>query len=106
MKELKDLQISDKVILHSDKQLRVKQVGKVTKNYLRVEGCLYNKDTGRLRGSTGFGFYSYIEPATEERIKEVEETERREMLSRKLFHYIRLGLPLEKLERIMKIVEE
>lgn len=106
MKELKDLQVGDKVILHDSRRLSIKQVEKVTKNYLRVDGCLYRKDDGFLRGASSFWVYSFIEVATEERIKEVEETERRDRLTRDIMSAIKTNMPLEKLERIMKIVEE
>lgn len=105
MKELKDLQVGDKVILHNNGRLCIKQVEKVTKKYLLVDGDFFNKDNGNKRGA-GLWKLSYIEAATDEYIKEWEETERREILSKKLIHHIGLGLPLETLERIMKIVEE
>ena len=106
MKELEDLNVGDKVIVGGAySYCRIRQVEKVTKKHIIVEGSKYSKAFGWVVGCSGYSS-NHIRPATEEDIKRVEEeTEKRGIV--KWLRNIRLEkFSYETLVAIRDIVEK
>ena len=82
MKELEDLKVGDKVIVGSAySYCRIRQVEKVTKKHIVVEGNKFSKEFGWIDGCSSYTSDN-IRPATEEDIKRIEEeTEKRNIVN-------------------------
>ena len=82
MKELEDLNVGDKVIVGGCyTRTRIRQVEKVTKKHIVVEGNKFSKEFGWIDGCSSYTS-DHIRPASEEDIRRVEEeTEKRNQSS-------------------------
>ena len=82
MKELEDLKVGDKVIVGGAySYCRIRQVEKVTKKHVVVEGNKFSKEFGWIDGCSSYTS-DHIRPATEEDIRRVEEeTEKRNIVN-------------------------
>ena len=82
MKELEDLKVGDKVIVGGYyTHTRIRQVEKVTKKHIVVEGNKFSKEFGWIDGCSSYTS-DHIRPATEEDIRCVEEeTEKRNIVN-------------------------
>ena len=106
MKELEGLKVGDKVIVGGAySYCRIRQVEKVTKKHIIVEGNKFSKEFGWIDGCSSYTS-DHIRPATEEDIKRVEEeTEKRGIV--KWLRNIRLEkFSYETLVAIRDIVEK
>ena len=73
MKELEDLKVGDKVIVGGAySYCRIRQVEKVNKKHIVVEGNKFSKEFGWIDGCSSYTS-DHIRPATEEDIRRVEE---------------------------------
>ena len=82
MNELEDLKVGDKVIVGGAySYCRIRQVEKVTKKHIVVEGNKFSKEFGWIDGCSSYTS-DHIRPATEEDIRRVEEeTEKRNIVN-------------------------
>ena len=82
MSELENLKVGDKVIVGGAYYYcRIRQVEKVTKKHIVVEGNKFSKEFGWIDGCSSYTS-DHIRPATEEGIRRVEEeTEKRNQSS-------------------------
>ena len=109
MKEFNDLQLNDKVVVVRNCAGKTRRivgyVERLTPASIYVSGVRFRKKDGRRVGESLFS-YTYIEVASEEVIENVEK----EMKCRKIASYLQgysfSKLSLEKLQMIMKIINE
>ena len=82
MSELEDLKVGDKVIVGGYyTHTRIRQVEKVTKKHIVVEGNKFSKEFGWIDGCSSYTS-DHIRPASEEDIRRVEEeTEKRNIVN-------------------------
>ena len=82
MSELEDLKVGDKVIVGGAySYCRIRQVEKVTKKHIVVEGNKFSKEFGWIDGCSSYTS-DHIRPASEEDIRRVkEETEKRNIVN-------------------------
>ena len=82
MKELENLKVGDKVIVGGAySYCRIRQVEKVTKKHIVVEGNKFSKEFGWIDGCSSYTS-DHIRPASEEDIRRVEEeTEKRNIVN-------------------------
>ena len=82
MSELEDLKVGDKVIVGGAySYCMIRQVEKVTKKHVGVEGNKFSKAFGWLAGCSSYSA-NHIRPASEEDIRRVEEeTEKRNIVN-------------------------
>lgn len=106
MKELEDLKVGDKVIVGGAFIYdRIRQVEKVTKKHIIVEGSKYSKTFGWVVGRSSYTS-DYIRPATEDDIKRVEEEVKKRDIANYLGNTRFINLSYETLVAIHDIVEK
>lgn len=107
MKELKDLQVYDRVVVvrscYGKTYRLVGYVERLTPAYIYVLGVRFRKKDGRKVGEDRFS-YTYIEIASKEVIEKVEKEMNHQKLASYLRGYSFYKLSLEKLQMIMKII--
>ena len=106
MKELENLKIGDKVIVGGAySYCRIRQVEKVTKKHIVVEGNKFSKEFGWIDGCSSYTS-DHIRPATEEDIRRVKEDEEKRGIIKWLENTIFEKLSYETLVAIRDIVEK
>lgn len=103
MKEIKDLQVGDEVIVETCYCNRIGKVERLTKTCVVVNGVKYKKDYGNEYGYHGY-YPNKIKVATEElKAKVLEEEKRNQMLGK--IQSFRFGsLPTNKLKQVCDII--
>ena len=106
MKELENLKVGDKVIVGGAySYCRIRQVEKVTKKHVVVEGNKFSKEFGWIDGCSSYTS-DHIRPATEEDIRRVEEEEVKRSIIKWLGNTILEKLSFAALVAIRDIVEK
>ena len=106
MSELEDLKVGDKVIVGGYyTNIRIRQVEKVTKKHIVVEGNKFSKEFGWIDGCSSYTS-DHIRPATEEDIRRVKEDEEKRGIIKWLENTIFEKLSYETLVAIRDIVEK
>ena len=106
MKELEDLKVGDNVIVGGAySYCRIRQVEKVTKKHIMVEGNKFSKEFGWIDGCSSYTS-DHIRPATEEDIRRVEEEEEKRGIIKWLGNTRFEKLSYETLVAIRDIVEK
>ena len=106
MKELENLKVGDKVIVGGAySYCRIRQVEKVTKKHIVVEGNKFSKEFGWIDGCSSYTS-DHIRPATEEDIRRVKEDEEKRGIIKWLENTIFEKLSYETLVAIRDIVEK
>ena len=106
MSELEDLKVGDKVIVGGAySYCRIRQVEKVTKKHVVVEGNKFSKEFGWIDGCSSYTS-DHIRPATEEDIRRVKEDEEKRGIIKWLENTIFEKLSYETLVAIRDIVEK
>ena len=106
MSELEDLKVGDKVIVGGAySYCRIRQVEKVTKKHIVVEGNKFSKEFGWIDGCSSYTS-DHIRPATEEDIRRVKEDEEKRGIIKWLENTIFEKLSYETLVAIRDIVEK
>ena len=104
MKELEDLKVGDKVIVGGAySYCRIRQVEKVTKKHVVVEGNKFSKEFGWIDGCSSYTS-DHIRPATEEDIRRVKEDEEKRGIIKWLENTIFEKLSYETLVAIRDII--
>ena len=104
MSELEDLKVGDKVIVGGAySYCRIRQVEKVTKKHVVVEGNKFSKEFGWIDGCSSYTS-DHIRPATEEDIRRVKEDEEKRGIIKWLENTIFEKLSYETLVAIRDII--
>ena len=104
MSELEDLKVGDKVIVGGAySYCRIRQVEKVTKKHIVVEGNKFSKEFGWIDGCSSYTS-DHIRPATEEDIRRVKEDEEKRGIIKWLENTIFEKLSYETLVAIRDII--
>ena len=100
-----DVNVGDKVIIRrSAGGQRIAVVTKVLKDHFIVDDNLkFRKASGSQVGGDSW-YFCWVEKATDERIKEVTEENKRTKIIQYLSNYKYGDLPLETLEAIIKLI--
>lgn len=106
MNKVEDLNVGDKVIVGGYyTHTRIRQVEKVTKKYIVVEGNKFSKEFGWIDGCSSYTS-DHIRPASEEDIKRVEEEVKKRDIANYLGNTRFINLSYETLVTIRDIVEK
>ena len=104
MSELENLKVGDKVIVGGAySYCRIRQVEKVTKKHVVVEGNKFSKEFGWIDGCSSYTS-DHIRPATEEDIRRVKEDEEKRGIIKWLENTIFEKLSYETLVAIRDII--
>lgn len=103
MKELKDLQVGDEVIVDNYLFLDVFKVERITKAFIVVNGNKFRKSNGK---SFGNFMCSEIVLAPKEVMEEIKNENKRLRLANKVSSFNFRSLPIEKLEILYNILRE
>ena len=104
MSELENLKVGDNVIVGGAySYCRIRQVEKVTKKHIVVEGNKFSKEFGWIDGCSSYTS-DHIRPATEEDIRRVKEDEEKRGIIKWLENTIFEKLSYETLVAIRDII--
>lgn len=104
MKELKDLQVGDIVLIRSTFNKRLAKVSKITKTQIVVDGTRYRKESGWQCGNDRWNC-GILSIPTEDEIKSIREEELRKRLFYAISDFDFRNLSLDKLRQVYNIIK-
>ena len=105
MKELKDLQVGDNVIVTSTFCRRISKIDKVTKTLIIVDNTRFRKDSGWQCGNDRWNSKTISVP-TEKEISEIKEETLRKELIYVISSFDFKHLSTKKLKQVYNIVKD
>lgn len=104
MKELKDLQVGDEVVIYGGFQHTIGAIQKITKTQITVNGVKFRRDTGMRISSDRWNTQQLCVP-TEADVAKIKADEHRRKLQYFIANYDFKKLSIEKLEQVYNIIK-